>query len=106
MNKSEEKRIMWESRIKDYRSSNLTADKWCESKGYKLSRLRYWINKFNKEEKNNDSVSKWIAVEVSNPVANDVKPIKVTIGKASIEISYGFDSDTFEEVVRILSAKC
>lgn len=36
MNKNEEKRIMWESRIKDYRSSNLTVTNWCEAKGYKV----------------------------------------------------------------------
>jgi hypothetical protein len=41
MNSNEEKRTKWASRIEDYRSSGLTAAKWCESKGYKLSRLRY-----------------------------------------------------------------
>lgn len=97
---------MWADRIEEYRSSDLTATKWCESKGYKISRLRYWIHKFNKEKANSESTSNWAAVEVSSPVVYDVNPIKVTIGKASIEISSGFDSSAFEEVVRILSEKC
>jgi hypothetical protein len=105
MNSNEEKRTKWASRIEDYRSSGLTAAKWCESKGYKLSRLRYWINKFNKEKKNNESASRWVSVEVSKPVVSEASPIKVTIGKVSIEISSGFDPAAFEEVVRILSKK-
>jgi hypothetical protein len=36
---------------------------------------------------------------------SEASPIKVTIGKVSIEISSGFDPAAFEEVVRILSKK-
>lgn len=90
---------MWADRMKEYRSSSLTAAKWGESKCYKLSGLRYWIHKFNKENASSKSTSKWAAIEVSNLVRYDVNPITVTIGKASIEISSGFDSSTFKKVV-------
>lgn len=106
MNSNVEKRTMWASRIEEYRSSDLTAVKWCEEKGYKLSRLRYWIHKFNKE-KNTSESSKWASVEVSKHVVTEVvSPIRVTIGEVAIEVEPGFDSKTFEAVVKILSTKC
>ncbi len=106
MNNNVEKREMWEERIKEYRSSGQSASKWCEEKEYKLSRLRYWIHKFNKEKAANDPVPKWASVEVKNPVMAQVHPIKITIGKSSIEVNSGFDPATFEKVIRILSQEC
>lgn len=54
-NSNIEKRNMWADRMKEYRSSSLTAAKWGESKCYKLSGLRYWIHKFNKENASSKS---------------------------------------------------
>lgn len=105
----DEDRKLWTDRINDYRSSGLTAAKWSEDRGIAIHKLRYYINKFNKEKKQNlNQASKeiqWASVvpkeaSVKNKSSN---PLKVIIGKVTIEVVPGFDKDTFQSVVRILS---
>ena len=105
----DEDRKLWTGRINDYRSSGLTATKWSEDRGIAIHKLRYYINKFNKEKKQNlNQTSKeiqWASVvpKETNAENKSSNPLKVIIGKATIEIAPGFDKDTFQSVVRILS---
>lgn len=106
---NEEDRKLWTARIEDYRSSKLTGAKWAEDKGVSVHKLRYYINKFNKENKqisNQESrEQQWASVV---PIAQVVKSksnniLRVTIGKATIEVASGFDKDTLKSLVEILS---
>jgi hypothetical protein len=47
----EKNRKLWSERIKDYKTSGLSAVKWAEDKGVSIHKLRYYIHKFNKEKK-------------------------------------------------------
>ena len=49
----DEGRKLWTDRINDYRSNGLTATKWYEDRGIAIHKFRYYINKFNKEKKQN-----------------------------------------------------
>lgn len=107
----DEKRLLWQERIQDYRTSQLTAIEWCQQNQVKIHTLRYWINKLNKESSLRSVGTEWLSVKV--PVSNTKcftgeTPcgIKVNIGQASIEVSPGFDPHVFEAVVRILSEQC
>lgn len=109
----EEDRKLWTERINDYRSSGLTAVKWAEDRGVAVHKLRYYINKFNKENKeksNDESVkgsgnTKWASLALENPIVEEKSknPLKITIGKATIVVNPGFNEDTFQSVIRILS---
>lgn len=109
----EEDRKLWTERINDYRASGLTAVKWAEDRGVAVHKLRYYINKFNKENKlksNNESIKssenpKWTSVTLEKSIAEEKskEPLKVTIGKATIEVVSGFDEATFQSVIRVLS---
>ncbi|MCR2043376.1 IS66 family insertion sequence element accessory protein TnpA [Anaerosalibacter massiliensis] len=48
-----EDRKFWIERIQGYRNRGLTAVKWSEEKGISVRKLRNYINKFNKEKKQN-----------------------------------------------------
>lgn len=110
----EEDRKLWTERINDYRISGLTAVKWAEDRQIAVHKLRYYINKFNNENKEKfkdepaikgSVTAKWAPVALEKPIVEE-KPkdaLKITIGKATIEVDPGFDEDTFQSVIRILS---
>jgi len=102
------KKEYWIEKIKTYRASGLTASQWCKEQGIAVHRLRYRITQFNKEKKNRSTKTKWSCVTLKDEVEQEENlpsKLKVTIGKSTIEISPGFDLDTFESVARI-SSKC
>ena len=106
---NEEDRKLWTERIEDYRSSGLTAAKWADDKGIAVHKLRYYINKFNKEKKQNSNKDseeiQWASVVPKAPAIENypANTLKVTIGTATIEVHAGFDKETFKSVVGILS---
>lgn len=106
----DEDRKLWTDRINDYRSSGLTAVKWAEDRGVAVHKLRYYINKFNKEKKpksnTNPKEIQWASIIPKAAPIADNKPnnsLKVTVSNAIIDVAPGFDEDTFKSVVRILS---
>lgn len=107
----EEKRLLWQERIKDYRASKLSAPAWCQQNQVNIHTFRYWVNKLNKESLFTSVNTEWFSVKV--PVSESKSStgetsfgIHINIGRASIEVSSGFDLQVFEAVVRILSAHC
>ncbi|MBC2695243.1 MAG: hypothetical protein HF982_08220 [Desulfobacteraceae bacterium] len=103
MTKSENKE-MWKQKISAYKKSGLSAVKWCEANEEKIHTLRYWINKINKESKENSSETKWVSIQSSTIVDN--YSFKVTVGKALVEIPESFNRAAFEDIVSILSKQC
>lgn len=104
-----DKREIWIKRIQDYKSSGLTAAKWCKKNGLTVHALRYRIHKFNKEKKQEESnQTQWASVlpTKSEITLDDSRSLKVTIGHSTIEVPKGFDPTTFESVVRILKEQC
>ena len=107
----EEDRKLWTNRIKDYRASGLTAVKWSEKNDVSVHKLRYYINKFNKEKKleskQESKEPKWVSVVPEKPIVENKSesPLKVIIGNVAIEVTSGFDEGTFQSLIRILS-KC
>ena len=102
---TEEERKLWTKRIEDYRASGLTAVKWAEENNVSVHTLRYKITQFNKEKEQTSKKIQWASIVSEKSVENkETYPsLKVTVGKATIEVAKGFDSDTFKDVVRILS---
>lgn len=105
---NDENRTLWQSRIKDYKASGLTAIKWCEENGIPVHILRYQITKFNKEKKRESKDIQWAAAipEKSVVLKSIVMPLKVTIGQSTIEVTPDFDTNTLKAVIRILSDQC
>lgn len=104
----EEDRKLWIDKIDSYRSSGLAAAKWAENHGISVHRLRYYINKFNKEKKQTltqeSKMIKWASIVQETPkVERPANPLRIVIGKANIEIDSPFDEDILESIVKVLS---
>jgi len=103
------KRDIWIKNIQNYRSSGLTAAKWCDQNGVNIHTLKYHITKINKEKKQQGSTKiKWASVvpdQTETTVVNN-NPIKVIVANATIEITRGFDPTALETVIRILTKQC
>jgi hypothetical protein len=106
---NQEDRKMWEDRIKNYKSSSKIAATWCEENNVSIYSLRHYICKFNKEDKlkstEKNTKPKWKELEIqpTQENKNTNTSLKVTIGKATIEIGSNFDQVAFEAVVKVLS---
>lgn len=108
---SVEKKLIWQDRIKDYGVSQLSAPAWCEQNQLSIHTFRYWVKKFDKESVFASLKTEWLSVKVpvveSNTSTEETScRIHVNIGRASIEVTSGFDPQVFESVVRILSEQC
>lgn len=102
---NDKEKEFWIERIEAYRNSGLSATQWCKEEGIAVHKLRYRITKLNKENEVQPAEIKWTSVIPKNIIEESPSLLKVIIGNSTIEISSGFDSDTFESVVKILS-KC
>ena len=111
----EEKRKLWERRIKDYQSSGLTAAEWCEKNGVNCNTLKTMITRLGMaQRKNHKQISpkedvQWVGVRGRNE--SEEKAVKelsfvVVLGQAKIKVFPGFDKKTFREVVKILKDQC
>ncbi|WP_407272380.1 IS66 family insertion sequence element accessory protein TnpA [Radiobacillus sp. PE A8.2] len=106
----EQKRIEWESRVLAWKESGLSVPKWCQEHNLKDYQLYYWIKKLEVSDTKplqQDSDTKWLAVEV----ANEDKPsphgsVVIHIGKASVEVHPGTDPNLLANVVHVLHTQC
>ncbi len=108
----EEKRRLWERRIKNYQSSGLTAAEWCEKNGVNCNTLKTMITRLGMtQRKNNKSISpkgdvQWIGIKNHETEREEVvkdPSFVVVLGQAKIKISPGFDKKTIRELVKILN---
>ena len=110
MNQDENK-LLWMQRINVYRSSGLSAKKWCEANQINFHALGYWTRKLKKENASAVDSNQWVSVEITDSEKelsklNSSSTIKVQLGLAIIEIEPDFDTVTFKNVARILSELC
>lgn len=94
----------WDNLIQDYRTSGLTAAKWCETHGFKLHQLRFQISKRQKLNKNEQHMTQWIPLHSGSSMPSP--SITVKIGNAEITVSDGFNKELFTDVVHSLLALC
>lgn len=78
-----ENRQMWESRVAKFKASNQSATEWCAAHDLKTHQLYYWIRKLK--------------------TSSHSKALPTRVGKATIEVSSGFDPALLSDVVRTLA---
>ena len=82
--------------VNDFRASRLTAEAWCSQNNLKVSTLRYWLNKCNREA--NMDLTQETFVELKPTAVKEV-PIILRVGAVSIELYSGFQADTLRETL-------
>lgn len=99
-----EKRKKWESQVAAFKASDLSAVAWCAAHDVKVNQLYYWIRKFKSEEEPAVKQTEWVSVEVGELNANrQPKTVNIRVGKATVEVSSGFDASLLSDVIRTLA---
>lgn len=87
--------------VTDFRASGQTAATWCSENNLKVSTLRYWLNKCNREAKENQKQEAFIELK---PTSSKEVPIIIKIGGVSIELYTGFQVETLRDAIMLLSS--
>lgn len=98
---------MWKERVSAYKESGQSVRSWCKDNDLKEYQLRYWLEKYDLQEKKKHVDKKWILVDVKEiPPAHKDSVITVKIGQAIMEVKPGFDPVLLKNVVQALNVKC
>lgn len=103
-------RDWWRNHYDNWVSSKLSIGEYSNNNGIKKSTFYGWIKKFRKEdskESNKDSKVQWATLksfetEDINEAYTKLSPLKIVIGKASVEIDSNFDPELLNSVVKVL----
>mgnify|MGYP005846052641 CR=1 FL=1 len=103
----QERRLQWEKRIAEYRSSGQSVREWCAANGLDPNRLWYWLRRTRTEDAE-PQATRWLPVEVTGRAdgGGQAAGLLVRVGKAGIEVRPGFDPELLVAVVRALSEAC
>lgn len=98
----QQQRQEWEARVASYRSSGLSAAKWCATNGVKPHQLRYRLKQEREAFSGGAPSVTWLRASVGGLDTG----LSVRVGGAIIEVRPGFDPDLLLGVVRALSTVC
>jgi len=95
----------WQSRVADWRASGETAEAFAVGKGYEASTLRFWSSQLRR--KGSGVVAAvgpmvTMARVVRARSAADGAGVTVTVGRASVVVTRGFDAELLREVIAAL----
>ena len=101
---TQDKRQLWEERVRAYLASGQTQKAWCLEQGIPVHQLRYWLRKFKAEHVQVSSGSgRWVSLPASIRTGSGVS---LRIGGVILEVERGFDQDVLVDVIRSLMSLC
>lgn len=122
MNDKEKNRLEWRERVNQFRASGESMTKWCNENNLKVYQLQYWLKKYKDEDSvESNSSTKWVTVSLDESISKNNLDIQekqniqktkvhdnlsITIGKSTIEVKQGFDSNLLLDVVKVLTSLC
>lgn len=102
----------WSERVTGWRSSGLTAAKFCAGKGFTEGGLRYWASKLKRAqgEAHREGLAEGVRIArvVRTPMAVEVAAtatetsIVIEVGGARVAVRRGFDGEVLREVLAVL----
>jgi len=100
----------WKERVEEYRHSGLSIRNWCKKNEIKETTFKYWINKFNKFEReslaaNTDFAEVLLQSESnSNKMMTESATAMLTLsyGNYSIDIADNFNPETLSKLLKVL----
>jgi transposase len=95
----------WQSRVAEWRASGETAEAFAAGKGYEASTLRFWSSQLRRK-----GAGVVAAAEPTVTMARVVRArstmsaagVTVTVGRASVVVTRGFDAELLREVIAAL----
>lgn len=99
-----ELRKVWEGRVAAFKASGKSTKDWCADHDLKINQLRYWLRKLKTIDDSTVKQPQWVSVEVGGlKTDSHDKALPIKVGKATIEVSPGFDPELLSDVVRTLA---
>jgi hypothetical protein len=89
----------WQDAIENQRSSGLSQKQWCQENEINLHNFRYWVRRLKTIETESDEV-RWVSLD--SDTVSDI--VKITVGKATVEVRRQTDRQLLSEVLGILMA--
>ncbi|OCZ49692.1 hypothetical protein [Dehalobacter sp. TeCB1] len=91
-----EQSVIRRQQVENFRASGQTAAEWCSQNNLKISTLRYWLTKLNREAKSDPKQETFIELK---PASAKEVPVIIKIGAVSIELYSGFQTETLREAM-------
>ncbi len=102
-------RKLWEQRVEDFKSSQLTQEIWCQQNDLKVTALRYWLKKIREESISQNEP--WVKLEPAFQKTDSTAvltkaSLTIHIGSYRVEVADGFCHHTLKDLVSTLSKLC
>lgn len=88
----------WHNLINLYQISSQTMKQFCHEHNVKVYQLQYWLKKFKLSAL--QEPNQFIEVKIDKQL-NTTDPIKLTLGKISIELTEKFNEETLLRLLRV-----
>ena len=88
--------------VEDYRNSGIPARVWCEENQMSIHTLKYWIQKLNRQNKDNRD-TQWVSLVQELPSSSS---LTIRVGSASIEVTGDVDLQLLRKVMTVLKETC
>jgi hypothetical protein len=99
--------MMWRQRIEAQKSSGLNKITWCSKNNINIKNFYRWNAKLQKRgndvDGENDSQRRFV---LAKAVIETADGISIKIGKACINVTRGFDTETLSDVLRVVNHIC
>lgn len=103
----------WAERIREWRASGLTSERYSEGKGFTADALRHWAQRLGmstpRRRQAKEAAPPSSGFVMARVVRADAGPpaasLVVECGGARISVTRGFDAETFSAVVGVLLAR-
>jgi len=103
----QERESMWENRIASYKSSGQTKKAWCNENNIDVKGFYRWGCRLaRKQSDDTDEPSRRFVLAKEGAVVNNTSSVMIHIGKATVSISKGYDTETLKNVLGILNVLC
>lgn len=97
------KEAKWAARVAEWKSSGLSAARYCEERDFAASTL-YWWSRRLKHDASEADAGKGIRMARVVRTQSVAKPVVVAVGSARIEVSHDTDRQTLAFVLETLAA--
>lgn len=101
------KRIEWEARIKEWRSSGLSIARWCKENGHKDHQMYYWIQKIDESKsqpKQKYSNADFLPVKITDGLDEPKGPVFIHVDRMSVEVQPDADIHLLSKVLHVLQS--
>ena len=99
----------WAEHVAAWESSGSSVAEYCRPRGLKPSTFRYWSSRIRGSRKETREKPSFARVVRTSPEPGsgsaEGSGVRVTVGPASLELTIGFDEETFSRVLRVLAAR-